>query len=502
MAKKKCIMVFVHGWSVTHTDTYGSLPERLHKEAEASGLELQIKDIFLGRYISFHDEVQLRDISHAFAAAVNEQLRPLLTQGQRFICITHSTGGPVIRDWWHYYYQQQAHSSCPMSHLIMLAPANYGSALAQLGKGRLSRMKFWFGGVEPGQGVLDWLELGSQQAWQLNNAWLNVDEKLISAKGIFPFVLTGQSINRALYDNLNSYTGESGSDGVVRVAAANLNSRCIKLIQQKPRKKGRQWLAPELEFSELTQAPQTALRVLTGKSHSGKKMGIMRSVTKKMNDKKSQELISAILDCLKVSSKTQYKALVKHFSLATQTVQEQEKVEVDSHFFLSDTYFFHDRYAMVIFNIHDQQGYAISDFDLILTAGARSDPNHLPRGFFVDKQRNQKHPNTITYYFNYDVMKGTREIRSEEGQILRQSTLGADMLGIKVIPRPVEGFVHYLPCEISASRDLLDNVLQPNSTTMIDICLQRVLSSNIMHLDKGTKASSFKRTKPGDNIVN
>jgi len=192
---------------------------------------------------------------------------------------------------------------------------------------------------------------------------------------------------------------------------------------------------------------------------------------------------------------------VKDFSLATQTVQEQEKVEVDSHFFLSDTYFFHDRYAMVIFNIHDQQGYAISDFDLILTAGPRSDPNHLPRGFFVDKQRNQKHPNTITYYFNYDVMKGTREIRSEEGQILRQSSLGADMLGIKVIPRPVEGFVHYLPCEISASRDLLDKVLQPNSTTMIDICLQRVLSSNIMRLDKGTKASSFKRTKPGDNIV-
>ena len=48
-----------------------------------------------------------------------------------------------------------------MSHLIMLAPANYGSALAQLGKQRLSRIKSWFEGVEPGQGVLDWLELGS-----------------------------------------------------------------------------------------------------------------------------------------------------------------------------------------------------------------------------------------------------------------------------------------------------------------------------------------------------
>eukprot|EP01031_Cornospumella_fuschlensis_P043536 gene43536-53229_t len=43
----------------------------------------------------------------------------------------------------------------------MLAPANFGSALAQLGKGRVGRLKAWFSGVEPGQGVLDWLELGS-----------------------------------------------------------------------------------------------------------------------------------------------------------------------------------------------------------------------------------------------------------------------------------------------------------------------------------------------------
>jgi hypothetical protein len=54
-----------------------------------------------------------------------------------------------------------------MSHLIMLAPANYGSALAQLGKGRLSRLKFWFGGLEPGQGVLTGLN-SSSEAWDFN----------------------------------------------------------------------------------------------------------------------------------------------------------------------------------------------------------------------------------------------------------------------------------------------------------------------------------------------
>ena len=42
-------------------------------------------------------------------------------------------------------------------------------------------------------------------------------------------MVIGQTIDRKLYDNLNTYTGESGSDGVVRVAAANLNSAYVRL---------------------------------------------------------------------------------------------------------------------------------------------------------------------------------------------------------------------------------------------------------------------------------
>jgi len=88
----------------------------------------------------------------------------------------------------------------------MLAPANHGSALAQLGKSRLGRIKSFFEGVEPGQHILDWLELGSDMSWQLNESWLDYD---CIAHGIYPFVLTGQKIDRQLYDTLNSYTGEA-----------------------------------------------------------------------------------------------------------------------------------------------------------------------------------------------------------------------------------------------------------------------------------------------------
>lgn len=395
-----------------------------------------------------------------------------------------------------------------MSHLIMLAPANYGSALAQLGKGRLSRMKFWFGGVEPGQGVLDWLELGSEPSWRLNSGWIHGDDSQIGARGVFPFVLTGQSIDRAFYDNLNTYTGESGSDGVVRVAAANLNSRYVHLVQQKPVKAKRrkagdpvEWVAPALEVKSVVQGPETALRVVAGKSHSGKDMGIMRSVKSGVHDKKSRETVSAILACIQVRSKTQYTKLVDRFAQETDKVQAREKLEVERHLLRSDTYFIHDRYSMVVFRVHDQEGHAVKDYDLILTAGSENNPNHLPRGFFVDRQRNRVNPETITYFLNQDIMKGADEVRNEDGEIVREAILGAEMLGFRVIPRPDQGFVHYLPCEISASPDLLENVLQPNTTTLVDICLQRVVYKNVMRLHRGTKQGSFKRVKPGDEIV-
>ena len=137
------VVVFVHGWSVSHTKTYGGLPERLISEAADAGLDLDVQEIFLSKYVSFRDEVRVEDISRGLEAAVQHKLARLVARRGRFACITHSTGGPVVRDWWHRYYWT-AGRTCPMSHLIMLAPANFGSALAQLGKSRLSRIKTWF----------------------------------------------------------------------------------------------------------------------------------------------------------------------------------------------------------------------------------------------------------------------------------------------------------------------------------------------------------------------
>ena len=156
----KKIVVLVHGWSVTTTATYGGLADTLEKSAQTSGLQIDIRNIYLSKYVSFKDEVRLEDIPRAFEAAVQRELVKDLGQDKRFICITHSNRRvPVIRDWLTRFYVE-TEKPCPLSHLIMLAPANFGSALAQLGKKRLGRIKAWFNGVEPGKRVPELAGIG------------------------------------------------------------------------------------------------------------------------------------------------------------------------------------------------------------------------------------------------------------------------------------------------------------------------------------------------------
>jgi hypothetical protein len=486
-------VVFVHGWSVTNLDTYGELPLRLLAEAAGQGMDIKVEEIFLGRYISFNDEVELVDIARAFDMAVKEQLAGV----DRFVCITHSTGGPVIRDWWNRYYKNK---KSPLSHLIMLAPANFGSALAQLGKSKLSRIKAWFDGVEPGQGVLDWLAIGSSPSWSLNREWIHSDGSQIGPDGVFPFVITGQSIDRKLYDHLNSYTGELGSDGVVRASTANLNAIHIKLVQEAIVAGNSVTVTSRLDVADYKESPAVPFRIVKGKSHSGDRMGIMKSVQKDPSDAKSAETVRAIFDCLKVKNKGDYQAVIEKFKVETDQVQKDELIEPKDGFF--GRIFIHDRFSQVVFRVTDTEGNAVKDYDLVFTAGPDNSPDQLPPGFAIDRQQNRNNPDTVTYYFNYDVMNGA------PANAARPEIKSAVQMGLQLWPRPDEGFVRYVPCHIEANADLLDRVLKPNTTTLIDICIQRVVSKEVFRLEKlpgnampTQKGGDFSDTDAGDKII-
>ena len=211
------------------------------------------------------------------------------------------------------------------------------------------------------------------------------------------------------------------------------------------------------------------------------------------------ETFRAILDCITVRGKRQYDALYERFARETADVQHRERIEIGDRFLLPDSHFIHDRFSMVIVRVRDEQGHPVEDVDLLLTGGREHDPNRLPRGFLTHSQHNRRQPGTVTYFFNHDVMTGC-EAASCRGKIVREELPGVGMLGLKVQPRPEEGFVHYLPCELQASSALLASLVRPNRTTLVELVLRRVVREGVFRLDRGTGRDSFSKARPGPPI--
>ena len=90
-------VLFIHGWSVDSTATYGELPARLARD-----LRLDVQHLHLAKYVSFNDQVRVSDLAFALEAAIQREVK--LADGERFAVITHSTGGPIVRTWWQKYY--------------------------------------------------------------------------------------------------------------------------------------------------------------------------------------------------------------------------------------------------------------------------------------------------------------------------------------------------------------------------------------------------------------
>lgn len=444
-------LVFLHGWSVTDTSTYGRLPQILAAQAANEGITLQLTHVHLGRYISFRNEVRMDDLVRALDHALKELLGDALPP---FACVTHSTGGVLMRSWVEARYGADRLAACPLTRLIMLAPPNHGSALALLGSGRISRLRSWFQGVEPGDGVLRWLELGSDEARALNRACLDYPPP--EAAGPFrTFVLSGETIDSKLYDYLNSYTAEAGSDGVVRLASASLDHRWLELHQSEVSVPmcGTPGEARLLEpAGPLRTSPGGAFLIVADAAHSGAAKGILESPTPENAARKP--VVAAILAALALSdSPRAYAALAAAWAQGNETRQAGRGRK--------------RRFFQLIVRVGDDRGSPVTDFDLILLAGPRYDPEAFPRGFVIDKQVNRRSPQTITFYLDYDAVCAVRGAR----------------FGLRVVARPGTGFARYEPAEFRLGDAPADRYLAPNSTFYMDVTLRRVVDRQTARFD-------------------
>lgn len=208
-------VAIVHGWS----DTSKSFAN-LRAFIEGSGLSPV--EVWLGDYVSTDDDVRVEDVGKRLQDVVADAIaRGTLTPP--FDMIVHSTGGLVAREWIARYYPD---GGCPVKRLIMLAPANFGSRLASLGKSMIGRLaKGWNNWFQTGAEMLTALELASPYQWDLARRDLfdlQGDGARPYGKGrVWPFVIVG---TRPYPTGLKQIVNEDGSDGTVRAAAANLNA--------------------------------------------------------------------------------------------------------------------------------------------------------------------------------------------------------------------------------------------------------------------------------------
>jgi len=213
-------VAILHGWS-DESDSFKPLAEFLRAQGRDT------VSIWLGDYISMEDDVSIEDVGKRMQAVVTE----LQAKGEldaTFDLIVHSTGGLVAREWLSSYFGT-ADSLPPVKRLVMLAPANYGSRLARTGKTFLGRV--FKGGFKnhfsTGTRMLNALELGSAFQWKLVAKDMLVPPdvqddgfRIYGEKRVLPFVIVG---SRGYHDFPRSIVDEDGSDGTVRVSAANLN---------------------------------------------------------------------------------------------------------------------------------------------------------------------------------------------------------------------------------------------------------------------------------------
>jgi pimeloyl-ACP methyl ester carboxylesterase len=327
--------IILHGWS-DNSSSFAGLAKWLQTEHGIPAI-----DIFLGDYLSMNDEVTLFDLGYAFDRALDKSKIP--QEHHSFNVIVHSTGGLVVREYLrqkcldHQSGRRNAKST-PIQHLCMLAPANFGSPLATLGKsilGRVFKGWKWNGFGESGQKVLDALELASPYSFDLA-----VDDLFDPEFPIFDpqNTLTTVMVGTTAYPGaLKSTMHENGSDGTVRVATANLQASYFKIDFKDADK------IPD--FVEVPRNIKELALAVFHRNHG--------SITRPDDPTQHTEWENTLVSALTIAPSDYPQHVQRCQSLTDQTFAEGINGQN------SDWY---HRYQHVVFRVHDQHGAPIDDF--------------------------------------------------------------------------------------------------------------------------------------------
>lgn len=260
-------LILLHGWSDTSA-SFAQLARHLALSGAVAGGD--VRSISLGDYLSMSDDLRFDDLQAALDRAWDDHGLPRTP----YACdvVVHSTSALIVRDWLSRYFAVDA---SPVKHLVMLAPANFGSPLAHVGRSVLGRAMKGFVRRQEGQGlwqtgaqILRGLELASPYSWELaERDRFGTGEGHYGRGRVLCTVLVGDTG----YRGIQALANEPGGDGTVRIATANLNCAYLQMAIAADERHGR--LVPRIT-AQADSCGRVAFRILPGVDHSSIKLDV------------------------------------------------------------------------------------------------------------------------------------------------------------------------------------------------------------------------------------
>ena len=421
-------------------------------------------NVFLLNYDSMDDESTFED----FADKLDQDYTALFGN-ERIDVAIHSTGALVSRAWLRLRYQRQVAEGAgkpisPVEHLLMFAPANFGSDLARLGQSFLGKFRSTFFNsnhqgedfMESGRVVLQGLEPASPFQWALSAEDLHGEGYFNPALGAgrvcYPFVFSAGRGYGGLQGKLIPSRNKPGTDGTVRVCGTSLNTRkCVVDFAQpivRP-----VWLR-EQKFPVIPFA-------IFGEYNHGSIISADKTFSSGANSPGR-----LALEAIRVKSLEELAAIATRFEVAL-----REKHVGDD-------------YQQFFFKVRDDVGFSIADYFIDFYA-LRSDGEvdskltaEFDREFETEFTRHSADPSCRVLLLNVtNLRKFLQKLRQARARLVFDIAAKSPNAQVRYLPGYAVVFDG-----AGAVAGSEPTFLYPNTTTMVEIVLNRIESDKVLHL--------------------
>jgi hypothetical protein len=416
-------------------------------------------DVFLLNYASMDDQSQFSD----FADKLDEDYEKRFA-GERIDVACHSTGSLVARLWLDLHYRRQRGAGktkprSPVKRLLMFAPANFGSDLAEMGQSFLGKFRSTFFNsnrkpgdfLESGKFVLQGLEPASPFQWELSSRDLHgegfFNPQLGDQNVCYPFVFAAGKGYGGLQARIVKDRKKPGTDGTVRICGTSLNTRmCV--VDFCNREVNPIWIE-ERKFENMALA-------IFGEFNHG-------SIVEH-----SEEFVQGpgkwALKALEVDSRARYATLAAE-------CEEFTRKSYDG-----------DPYQQFFFNVRDDVGLPVRDFYIDFYAQLADGSVHekltleFDKSFEVEFYRHSAEPSCRALLLNLARLREYfKRLKAAKARLV------FDVFAISPVKE-----IKYLPAfaVVFDENDQSDEpaFLYENTTTLVQIVLNRVATDQVLHL--------------------